>query len=129
MKIRKFLWISVLHGRWATSNIYFYITIVPEKNWIYFFTYFLFDFNLLSRVCCFFIIIIIIIIIIIHPLREEKEFGCTYRCTLRSETIYGNRKSFKNLKKFFSFTLKGSFCSLDISIFANVNFWLYDVIN
>ena len=42
--------------------------------------------------------------------------------TLRSETIFGYWKSFKNDEKCFLFHLKSSFCSQDISIFF-LTFW------
>ena len=65
------------------------------------------------------------------------------RGTLRSKTISGNWKPFKNHERCFLFHLKSSFCSWDISIFfwnfghvgklldkkAKVNFKIYDVRN
>ena len=46
----------------------------------------------------------------------------TSRCTLRSKTIFGNWKLFKNDKKNFLFYHKGSFRPRDIEIFV-LTFW------
>ena len=44
------------------------------------------------------------------------------RCTLRSETIFGSWKLFKNDEKGFLFHVNSSFCSQDMQVFA-LTFW------
>ena len=44
------------------------------------------------------------------------------RCTLRSETIFGSWKLFKNDEKGFLFHVNSSFCSQDIQVFV-LTFW------
>ena len=47
------------------------------------------------------------------PLKETINFKIT-RCTLRSDTTFGNWKPFKNDEKGFLSHVKSSFCSQDI---------------
>ena len=46
--------------------------------------------------------------------RPSSKSYMNVRCTLRSETIFGNWKLFKNNEKYFLFHLKSSFHSQDI---------------
>ena len=46
--------------------------------------------------------------------RLTANLKSVLRHNLRSETMFGKLKPFKNDEKYFSFHLKGSFCSKDI---------------
>ena len=50
------------------------------------------------------------------------HYSFSWRRTLKSETIFGNWKPFKNDEKYFLLHLKSSSFSLDIQIFV-LNFW------